>query len=83
MVVGSFSQLHSLEEVLRVVGLAGLGDVLLDGEVEDGHQEVQVGQAAAPPRVVVPEVLVFLVDAPDFGWIGGGVLWILRVLLST
>lgn len=67
MVLGSLSQLDSLEEVLGVVGLAGLGDVLLDGEVEDGDEEVQVGQAAAPPRVVVPEVLVLLVDAPDLG----------------
>ncbi len=65
MVMRSLSQLHRLEEVLGVVGLAGLSHVLLNGEVEDGDQEVQVGEGAAPAGVVVPEVLVFFVDAPD------------------
>jgi hypothetical protein len=35
-------KLHGFVKVFGVVGLPGLGDVLLDGEVEDGDQEVEV-----------------------------------------
>ena len=60
-------ELNRLEEVLGVIGLSGLGDVLLDGQVEHRDQEVQVGEGFASARVVVPEMLVFFIDAPDLG----------------
>jgi hypothetical protein len=69
-----FSEFECLVEVLGVVGLPGLGDVLLDSEVEDGDQKVKVGLVMAFPGVVIPEVLVFFVNTPDFGCIGEGVL---------
>lgn len=40
-------ELNRLEEVLGVVGLSGLGDVLLDGQVEHRDQEMQVGEGPA------------------------------------
>jgi hypothetical protein len=76
-------EVEGFEEVLGVVGLAGLGDVAFDGEVENGDEEVEVGEGGALAGVVVPEVLVLLVDAPDLSCIDDGLLWIFRVFTSA
>lgn len=61
------SHLHRLEEIFGIIGLSSLGDVLLDGQVEDGDEEVQVREASALTGVVIPEVLVSLIYSPNLG----------------